>query len=172
MNSAVTKPALDVCCGSRMFWFDREDPRAVFGDIRREAHDLADVSSAGGVRRLVIDPDQQLDFRELPFPSDTFFLVAFDPPHLVQNGSTGWLAKKYGKLGEDWRADIADGFSECFRVLRPNGVLVFKWNEEDIRVSEILKLTDQRPLFGNRCGKTAKSHWLVFMKPESETSDA
>lgn len=27
------KPILDMCCGSRMFWFDKADDRAVFGDI-------------------------------------------------------------------------------------------------------------------------------------------
>lgn len=26
------KSILDMCCGSRMFWFDRTDPRVVFGD--------------------------------------------------------------------------------------------------------------------------------------------
>ncbi|WP_236762664.1 class I SAM-dependent methyltransferase [Agrobacterium tumefaciens] len=150
-----------------MFWFERSDERAVFGDIRREHHTLSDRSSPGGSRELVIDPDQQIDFRNLPFDHDTFHLVVFDPPHLVHNGSTGWLAKKYGKLEGDWQADIRAGFSECFRVLKPHGTLIFKWNETDIKVSEILKLTDAKPLFGNRCGKTAKSHWIVFMKPEA-----
>lgn len=148
-----------------MFWFDRTDDRAVFGDIRREKHSLADKSSAGGSRELVIDPDVELDFRDLPFPNDHFHLVVFDPPHLVQNGPSGWLAKKYGKLGSNWRDDIRAGFAECFRVLRPHGTLIFKWNEHEVRVSEILALTSAKPLFGNRCGKTAKSHWIVFMKP-------
>jgi SAM-dependent methyltransferase len=149
-----------------MFWFDREDERAIFGDIRSEAHELTDRSSRGGARRLIIEPDQQMDFRSLPFPDGQFYLVVFDPPHLVGNGRSGWLAKKYGKLQEDWRSDLRAGFAECFRVLRPYGTLIFKWNEHEIRVSELLKLTDQKPLFGNRCGKSAKSHWLVFMKPD------
>lgn len=160
------RPVLDPCSGSRMFWFDRSDHRAVFGDIRSESHTLKDRSSAGGSRELVIRPDMLLDFRSLPFEDETFHLVVFDPPHLIRNGKTGWLAKKYGKLGEDWREDIRSGFSECFRVLKSNGTLIFKWNEHDIRVSEVLKLTPERPLFGNRCGKTAKSHWIVFMKPD------
>lgn len=149
-----------------MFWFDRSDERAVFGDIRHERHTLVDRSSAGGSRDLIIEPDQQIDFRDLPFAENTFYLVVFDPPHLVRNGASGWLAKKYGKLGADWRDDIRAGFAECFRVLRPNGTLIFKWNETDVKVSEILGLTDIRPLFGNRCGKSAKSHWIVFMKSE------
>ena len=26
----------------------------------------------------------------------------FDPPHLLKVGKNSWLAKKYGKLPEDW----------------------------------------------------------------------
>jgi len=33
---------LDMCCGSRMFWLDKADPRAVFCDIRAEEHVLCD----------------------------------------------------------------------------------------------------------------------------------
>lgn len=162
------RPVLDACCGSRMFWFDRTDERAVFGDIRHERHELVDRSSTGGSRSLIIEPDQVLDFRDLPFSNDLFHLVVFDPPHLIQNGSKGWLAKKYGKLGTDWRDDLRAGFSECFRVLRPFGTMIFKWNEHEVKVSEILQLTDKKPLFGNRCGKNAKSHWIVFMKPADD----
>lgn len=158
------KHVLDPCCGSRMFWFDRHDSRAVFGDIRAERYELADSSSAGGKRQLVIEPDVLLDFTALPFDDDTFPLVIFDPPHLVRNGRSGWLAKKYGKLGENWQHDLRAGFAECFRVLRPLGTLVFKWNEHEVPVSQVLNLTDQKPLFGNRCGKSAKSHWIVFQK--------
>lgn len=163
------RTVLDPCCGSRMFWFDRADDRAIFGDVRRETHELTDKSSKGGSRQLIIDPDRIMDFRALPFPDDTFHLVVFDPPHLIRNGRSGWLAKKYGKLGADWREDIRAGFSECFRVLKPHGTLIFKWNEHEVSVREILTLTDHSPLFGNRCGKTAKSHWIVFMK-QGETA--
>jgi SAM-dependent methyltransferase len=168
----MVKSVLDACCGSRMFWFDRDDSRALFADIRREQHSLPDRSSSGGARLLFIDPDLQADFRALPFDDASFHLVVFDPPHLVQNGASGWLAKKYGKLGDDWRNDIRAGFRECFRVLKPFGTLVFKWNEHEVKVSELLALTDHLPLFGNRCGKTAKSHWLVFMAPGSEADRA
>jgi len=160
-----TPRVLDACCGSRMFWFDKQNIDALFIDNRAERHELTDASSAGGTRSLLIAPDMVADFTALPFPDATFPLVVFDPPHLVQNGRTGWLAKKYGKLGTDWRDVIRAGFSECFRVLRADGTLVFKWNEHEIPVAEVLALTDVQPLFGNRCGKTAKSHWLVFMKP-------
>ncbi|BDQ51061.1 hypothetical protein EfsSVR2281_28720 [Enterococcus faecalis] len=60
------------------------------------------------------------------------------------------------------------GFSECMRVLKPNGTLVFKWNEDQIKLSEILSIIDYEPLYGN---KRAKTHWLVFMK-ESEENES
>lgn len=155
---------LDPCSGSRMFYFDREDPRVLFGDIREEQHELKDASTKAGVRHLHIAPDQRMDFRNLPFENDSFPLVIFDPPHLVHAGKRSWLALKYGKLRNNWRGDLRLGFEECFRVLCPNGTLIFKWNETDIKVSEILSLTPHEPLLGNRCGKTAKTHWIVFFK--------
>lgn len=156
---------LDSCCGSRMFWFDRKNPEAVFLDQRRESHVLPDKSSTGGSRTLVVDPDIKADFSALPFSDNRFALVVFDPPHLVRNGKKGWLAKKYGKLEGDWKEQLRQGFAECFRVLKPDGTLIFKWNEHEVPVSQILALTPEKPLVGNRCGKTAKSHWIVYMKP-------
>ena len=160
---------LDPCCGSRMMWFDRADPRAVFGDQRAETITVTDNSrgNTSGTRTIVIAPDTLLDFRALPYADGAFHLVAFDPPHLVQAGPRSWLAAKYGKLSDDWRADLRAGFSECFRVLRPYGTLVFKWNETQVKLREVLALTPERPLFGNTSGKKAGTHWLVFMKGES-----
>ena len=115
----------------------------------------------------MIEPDTLLDFRALPYADGAFHLVAFDPPHLVQAGPRSWLAAKYGKLSDDWRADLRAGFSECFRVLRPYGTLVFKWNETQVKLREVLALTPERPLFGNTSGKKAGTHWLVFIKGEA-----
>jgi hypothetical protein len=47
------------------------------------------------------------------------------------------------------------------RVLDNYGILIFKWNEEQIKLSEVLKIFNYKPLIGN---KRAKTHWLVFMK--------
>lgn len=155
----ATRPVLDACCGSRMFWFDRENPLAVFVDNRRETHVLKDSSQKAGYRMLIIDPDIQADFTNLPFLDEQFALVIFDPPHLVHNGRSGWLAKKYGKLEGDWREELRKGFAECFRVLKPEGTLIFKWNERDVPVSEILALTSERPLFGQSL-RTCRSESL------------
>jgi SAM-dependent methyltransferase len=163
----MDKRVLDPCCGSRMFWFDRQHNDVVFGDKRSETIIVTDRSHGNedGTRTLRIEPDVLLDFRALPYPGGTFSLASFDPPHLVRAGPKSWLAAKYGKLGEDWRDDIRRGFAECFRVLADDGVLVFKWNETQVRVSEVLALTNIPPLFGHVSGRKGLTHWLVFMKP-------
>jgi SAM-dependent methyltransferase len=147
-----------------MFWFDSDDPRALFVGKRRERHRVKDGSSKNGEREIVIDPDIVADFTALPFPDNTFAVVIFDPPHLVSAGKSGWLARKYGRLEGDWRETLRKGFAECFRVLRPEGTLIFKWSESEVPVSQILALTPERPLVGQRCGKAAKTHWMVFLK--------
>lgn len=158
------RPVLDACCGSRMFWFDRSDTRALFLDKRRETHV---VDTRDGRRQIVVDPDVLGNFTALPFPDESFPLVVFDPPHTF-SGEKGWMAKKYGTLKGDWREEIRAGFAECFRVLAPQGTLVFKWNEHRVPVATVLALTPEKPLFGQRCGTTAKTHWLVFMKPNRD----
>lgn len=160
------KHVLDVCCGSRMMWLDKQDPRAVFADWRAETITVTDNSrgNRSGQRVLVIEPDFVMDFRALPFPDGSFKLVAFDPPHLVHAGPRSWLAAKYGRLGPDWRDDLRQGFAECFRVLEAGGTLVFKWNETQVKLKEVLALTPERPLFGQVSGRNGLTHWLVFMK--------
>lgn len=150
-----------------MFWFDRSDRRALFVDKRRENHA---VDTRQGRREITIDPDVIADFKALPFPDNSFRLVVFDPPHTF-SGERGWMAKKYGSLKSGWRQEIAAGFRECFRVLEPLGTLIFKWNEHRIPVATVLSLTHEKPLFGQRCGTTAKTHWIVFMKPADTASN-
>ncbi len=142
-----------------MMWFDRQDQRVLFGDIRSEDHTLCDG------RVFNITPDINMDWRSMPFPDGHFRLVVFDPPHLVRAGRDSWMRAKYGVLGENWREDLRQGFAECFRVLAPHGVLIFKWADIQVPVREVLALTDQKPLFGHRSGKREKTHWMTFMKP-------
>jgi hypothetical protein len=166
MERGAKQRVLDPCCGSRMFWFDKSNPEAVFGDIRRENAIFHDKRT--GRRPLVVAPDIVVDFTDLPFRDGMFHLVVFDPPHLDKSaGDKGWQALKYGKLPRDWRAGLTKGFSECFRVLSENGVLIFKWSEVDISLREVLSLTDVAPLFGQTTTVNLKTHWIVFMKPIS-----
>lgn len=161
------KTILDVCCGSRMFWFDRADERVIFCDKRAERRTLKDSSVEGGQRELIIAPDVMSDFMALPFPSNRFQVVAFDPPHFNKSGPKSWLRAKYGALEGDWRGMLRGGFAECFRVLVPGGALIFKWSSVQIPLSEILELTTERPLFGHKSGKQSLTHWVAFTKPNT-----
>jgi len=155
----MTRRILDATCGSRMIWFNKGHPDTVYMDNRQLTTTLCDG------RILNVNPNVVADFRDMPFKDDTFYLVVFDPPHLIRAGETSWLAQKYGILEDTWQEDIAKGFKECMRVLKPAGTLIFKWSEDQIKLKEILQAIDYKPLFGNRRSKT---HWLVFMK-EGET---
>lgn len=150
------KLVLDVCCGSKMFWFNKYQENTIFMDIR----EYDDVLCDG--RKFEVKPDLVADFRDIPFDDNTFHLVVFDPPHLIKGGEKSWIIKKYGKLNyETWRDDLSKGFDECMRVLKPNGILIFKWNEDQIKLKEILRCFSKEPLFGN---KRSKTHWLCFIK--------
>lgn len=81
------KKILDACCGSRMCWFDKDNPDTVFMDCRSEEHTLCDG------RRLEIRPDVVGDFRKMPFPDNSFYLVLFDPLRFrsASRPDVGWL---------------------------------------------------------------------------------
>lgn len=159
-------PVLDVCCGPRMMWFNKADERAVYHDIRNV--DVATKPNAAYRNGKVfsIRPDFCGSYVSLGFPDNTFWHVVFDPPHFIETdpNSRMLMRVQYGQLADGWRDEIKLGFSECFRVLKPQGTLVFKWCEYDVPISEILELTPEKPLYGHRSGKQSKTHWLVFMK--------
>lgn len=158
------KRILDVACGSKMFWFDKNNTDVEFCDIRQiPNHEFYPH------RYIEINPDTICDFTALPFEDKAYKLVVFDPPHLEHVGETSWIKLKYGALGNNWKETIHKGFLECFRVLDDNGVLIFKWSEIQIPLREILPLSPIPPLFGHRSGKNMNTHWLCFMKPETDT---
>ena len=155
-------PVLDVCCGSRAFWFDKEDCRAYFVDKRKGIWHR--VHSDTPRSPVVVEPDWQGSFENLPFPDNTFYHVIFDPPHIVNSSASGNVAKYYGVLKGDWQSLLEAGFKECFRVLQIGGTLIFKWNELHIPLKDILKLTNEKPLYGHKSGKLSRTHWVAFIK--------
>lgn len=158
------KPILDMCCGGRMFWFDKANPLVVFQDKRREFFQFKNSGQKSGFQSYRVEPDVLGDFTEMAFADESFHLVVFDPPHLLASkGTGGWLRQKYGTLN-DWQETLRKGFSEAFRVLKPNGTLIFKWASTEIPVSEIVRLSPIPPLFGNVSGKKSHVHWIVFIK--------
>jgi SAM-dependent methyltransferase len=158
------KRIIDVCCGGRMFWFDKENPDVLFVDIRPAEKFTTGLGKHK--RNRSIRPDKVMDFRKLDIKAESFSLVVFDPPHLASVGSNSFTARTYGRLDKQtWRDDLRKGFSECFRILKPNGVLIFKWCEYEIPLREVLALTSVKPLFGHPSGKQQKTHWISFIKP-------
>ncbi len=157
----MNKKILDVACGSKKFWFSKDNKDVEFCDIRKENIKLCDG------RVIEINPNTVCDFRNLPFKDNSYYLVVFDPPHIKNIGEKAFMALTYGHLNkETWSQDIKKGFEECMRVLKPNGILIFKWNTHDIKVSEIIHAIGVQPLFGHKTRATKKSstHWFCFMK--------
>lgn len=162
----MNKIILDACCGGRSFWFDKDNENTLFIDKRRV--DPCIVGNGKNGRKFEVNPDLQMDFRNLDIESNTFKLVVFDPPHFSSLGEKSYMAKKYGKLDKNtWKDDLRKGFSECFRVLKNEGILIFKWNKHDIPLREVLSLTSYQPLFGHPSGKKQLTHWVCFMKLEN-----
>lgn len=147
-------------------WFDRKDNRAVYVDRRRET--VTEILP-GRNQEVVINPDILADFSNLPFPDDTFALVVMDPPHVQREEMLGNITKRYGCLNGDWREILKKGFAECFRVLRPEGTLIFKWSEVQFPLKDILTLAlPNKPLFGHQSGKRMNTHWVAFIKPNDQ----
>lgn len=154
---------IDVCCGARSFWYDKHNPLTVFCDKRNDG----EINLCNG-QTINISPDIVCDFKYLPFEDNSFSLAVFDPPHLINKSENAWLVKKYGTLPADWENELKSGFDECMRVLKPGGVLIFKWNETEVKTSSIIEVFGVQPLFGHRSGKRMGTHWLVFMKVVGE----
>jgi SAM-dependent methyltransferase len=176
------KPVLDPCCGGKMFCFDKDNPMVLYCDNREFSDVLCDEGSgflAGlqppkNAERRVFDvkPDIVADVTDLPFPDESFCHVVFDPPHLTHGGESSWIVKKYGKLPKNWAEFLSKGFSECWRVLKPYGTLVFKWSEDSLTVGAVIRAIGREPLYGQKERKKSKAHWLCFVKiPENENQN-
>ncbi|TLD83932.1 SAM-dependent methyltransferase [Helicobacter sp. MIT 11-5569] len=139
-NESKLKNILDVCCGFKQFYADKNNPNVLFCDLRAE-----------------VNPNLILDFtNKLPFEDESFYLVIFDPPHIAPNRGSekSIMVQNMGSL--------AKGFNECMRVLKPNGTLIFKWSEAHISLKSILECFDKEPLLMQKSSRT--SHFCVFYK--------
>lgn len=88
------KPILDACCGGKMFYFDKNDSRVLFQDIRDVETTLCDGNTYLGSRLgcsssmgycMMFDENHR-SWRELPRRCQKLFNKAFRMPegsHLV-----------------------------------------------------------------------------------------
>lgn len=51
-------------------------------------------------------------------------------------------------------------------ILKPDGVLIFKWAETQIPAADVWAAIGERPLFGHHSGKKSQTFWGCFMKLE------
>lgn len=72
------KRILDVACGSKMFWFDKNNPDVEYCDNR-----IVEKQEYYPHRYIEVNPDTVCDFTALPFKDGSYKLVVFDPPHLA-----------------------------------------------------------------------------------------
>ena len=154
---------LDPCCGSRKFYFDKQSKVVLYGDIRDESYVQCDG------RTLTVAPDAVMDVTNLPFEDERFSLVVYDPPHLKYAGKNSYMRQSYGVLPEGDPVEfLSNGFRECWRVLKKNGTLIFKWNTNQVSLPVVLNALPVKPLFGNRKpgGKRGETYWMVFFKGE------
>lgn len=154
------KYILDATCGGRMMWFDKKRADALYVDRR-----IVPKGSIDQQPEWCVVPDVVASYSDLPFGDESFYLVVFDPPHIEMMEPSGIIAQKYGALFGDWKTELAAGFDECMRVLKPGGTMIFKWGEASVTVSDVLKLTHHKPAFGHTTGKAGSTKWIAFFKP-------
>ena len=159
------KLILDACCGGRMMWFEKQHPNATYMDIRA-VEPGAFEARFGQKTSWAVQPDILGDYRDMDFEDETFEMVVWDIPHKLKPDK-GLITMKYGALGTNWQEDTQKGFNEIWRVLKPGGVLLFKYADLEVKVSEMLGLFPVKPLFGTVTKKGVNNtYWFCFKKIE------
>lgn len=155
------KVLADLCCGSRSIWWDKNHPNAIYMDIREEAPGTISLQP-----NWCVKPDLIGDYRDMVFPDEHFHLLVWDIPHILE-AKSGIMLQKYGKLGSTWQEDVQKGFAECWRILQPYGVLLFKYADLDISTTKMLAQFPETPIVGTRTKKSVNeggTYWFAFIK--------
>tara|TARA_R110000737_G_scaffold351666_1_gene394609 strand:- start:381 stop:866 length:486 start_codon:yes stop_codon:yes gene_type:complete len=161
MEDTQNKLIMDVCCGGRMMWFDKNNKDTLFCDIRE-----CEKGHIEACPNWSCKPDVIADYRNLPFENNSFKLIVWDIPHIIKN-SGGIINKKYGNLGENWKEDTTKAFESIWSKLDINGTLIFKYSDLNIKLTDMLNLFPIKPLFGTRTKKSVNStYWICFFKTE------
>lgn len=162
---------VDITCGKR--W------------VQREIGFWADLN-------LDLSPNTECDwvadFRNLPIQSGSCDYVLFDPPYAAETNITRIRATNYTRnFGRDEGAFqyhtrkvlvqvVQQGFQEIFRVLKANGICLFKWGTSHISLERILRgcpfkwwvLSERFSCSASKrvleAGRAQKVYWLELWK--------
>jgi len=146
---------LDATSGNRAMWFDKNCPLATFIDLREE-----------------VKPEIVMDCTNTTFPDYSFDLIVFDPPH-VNVGATSQMGQSYGHFTTaEIKELVRKAFEEFYRILKDNGIVIFKWNDHDTKLGTVLDLADPffAPLFGQKVASRTKhsssTYWVCLCKAD------
>jgi hypothetical protein len=145
------KIGYEATCGGRQWWHRNQKECQVFlyGDIRKIDKGVFEnkympIDPKTGKKKTsnwCIEPEVDADYRNLRgFPSNHFHNVCWDPPHMIK-WTSGLISMKYGALEQgsgNYFDDLRRGFMELWRILAPNGTLVFKWNDISLPIHKVL----------------------------------
>lgn len=159
---------LDATAGSRSIWYQKNNPFTVYFD-KREGKFLSQSGNKvkQDVRTYNILPSVAGRWESLPFRDECFDMIVFDPPHLIKPRGKKLLGMVacYGVLFTDeWKIILRKAIVELFRSLKPNGIFILKWCENDKSAEEVLSLFPYSPMFGSRTGQRNNTHWILFIK--------
>lgn len=153
---------LDLSCGRKAIWFDKNNPLVTFLDIR----------SGDGIA-----PDFICDTKNIPESvGKDYDLVVFDPPH-ENCGAKSNMAKAYGHFTRKEIIETITGSGkEAHRLTRKDALMAFKWNDCAYNLDKVLELLAPYwlPLFGhhlrNRGGSAAKtqSYWVLLLRKNKD----
>jgi hypothetical protein len=114
----INGTVLDPTYGKGRFWSEHRPDHLIASDL------VADRSPIG----------HGVDFTKLPYPEGTFDTVVFDPPYKLNGTPDLAMDEAYGTdvptRWQDRMTLIADGLTECARVLRFGGHLLVKCQDQ------------------------------------------
>lgn len=158
----MNKQIIDLCCGWRMFRYDKKNPLVHFMDVR-----TLPKWSIKARPSFCVEPDEIGDYRDVKHPDKSFKIVVMDPPHLKSLGEKSRMAMKYGKVSKERKEDMKQAFKEAMRILQDFWILIFKRNESEIPLSEIIKTFPVKPMIWQRTWKNNKTVRLIYLKQEA-----
>lgn len=160
---------LDATCGYRGIWYQKNHPLVTWMDARKGK--FISYQNPKDKRIYRVNPDVVSEWKDAPFEKETFDMIVFDPPHLVRKRETkeSRMMIQYGYLYEkNYKQVLKEGIKKLFDVLKQEGVFIFKWDETDKSINEILPLFPFKPLFSNKTinhnPKKKDSYMVVFLK--------